>query len=154
MEPTDKARFWEAVTGAGPELRRHLPMAGCLRWERPASSTAWMRRRAAGTGRATWPKRRAHSRPCGATPVLLVVDDKVIVFAGGPGERNLLAYEIGSGKLAWTAAASHDSYASPQLVELGGRRQCLLLGDQGMNAVDPTTGEARVRYGWVMDGAA
>jgi hypothetical protein len=83
----------------------------------------------------------------------LVVDDKVIVFAGGEGDRNLLAYFTDSGQLAWTAPASHDSYSSPQLVTLGKRRQCLLLGDQGMTAVDPETGYVLWQYGWVMAGA-
>jgi outer membrane protein assembly factor BamB len=77
----------------------------------------------------------------------------VIVFAGGDGDRNLLAYRIDSGTLAWAASASHGSYSSPQLVTLGGRRQCLLLGEQGLTAVDPARGEVLWRYGWAMAGA-
>jgi outer membrane protein assembly factor BamB len=83
----------------------------------------------------------------------LVVDDKVIVFAGGEGDRNLLAYRTDSGEPAWAAPAGHDSYSSPQLATVGGRRQCLLLGDHGLTAVDPATGNALWQYGWVMEGA-
>jgi outer membrane protein assembly factor BamB len=83
----------------------------------------------------------------------LVVDDKVIVFAGGEGDRNLLAYRTDSGEPAWAARASHDSYASPQLATLGGQRQCLLLGDHGLTAVDPSSGDALWQFGWVMAGA-
>jgi outer membrane protein assembly factor BamB len=83
----------------------------------------------------------------------LVVEDKVIVFAGGQGEQNLLAYRTDSGALAWAAQASQDTYSSPQLATIGGRKQCLLLGDHGLTAVDPATGAALWQYGWVMAGA-
>jgi outer membrane protein assembly factor BamB len=83
----------------------------------------------------------------------LVVDDKVIVFAGGEGDRNLLAYRADTGAPVWAAAASHDSYSSPELVTLGGQRQCLLLGDQGLTAVDPAKGRVLWQYGWVQAGA-
>lgn len=150
----DKARFWEAVSGAGPRATPTFADGRLF----TLGATGILNCLDAATGGRHWSHNVAED--AGAQPPMwgyasspLVVDDKVIVFAGGPGERNLLAYEIGAGKLAWAAAASHDSYASPQLVELGGKRQCLLLGDQGMSAVDPISGEALWRYGWVMDGA-
>jgi outer membrane protein assembly factor BamB len=83
----------------------------------------------------------------------LVVDDKVIVFAGGDGDRNLLAYRTDTGAPVWAAPASHDSYSSPELVRLGGQRQCLFLGDHGLTAVDPETGKVFWQYGWVQAGA-
>src|SRR5262249_25959861 len=46
-----------------------------------------------------------------------------------------------------------DSYSSPELVSLGGQRQCLLLGDHGLTAVDPATGKVFWQYGWVQAGA-
>jgi len=151
---TDKARFWEAVSGAGP--RATPTFAGGRLFT--LGATGILNCLDAATGGRHWSHNAGDD--AGAQPPMwgyagspLVVDGKVIVFAGGPGDRNLLAYEIGSGKLAWTAPASHDSYASPQLVELGGRRQCLLLGDQGLDAVDPTTGAVLWRYGWAVDGA-
>jgi hypothetical protein len=83
----------------------------------------------------------------------LVFGDKVIVFAGGQSDRNLLAYDTTSGALAWTAPASQGSYASPQLATLGGRPHCLQLGDHGLTAVDPATGNVLWQHGWVMPGA-
>jgi outer membrane protein assembly factor BamB len=83
----------------------------------------------------------------------LVVDDQVIVFAGGEGDRNLLAYRADSGAPTWAAPASHDTYSSPQLATVGGQRQCLLLGDQGLTAVDPATGKVLWQHGWVQAGA-
>jgi outer membrane protein assembly factor BamB len=77
----------------------------------------------------------------------LVVKDKVIVFAGGQSNRQLLAYDAQSGDLAWTAPASQGSYASPQLVTIEGQAQCLLAGDQGLTAVDPATGNVLWQYG-------
>src|SRR5262249_21773565 len=112
----------------------------------------------AATGERLWSRdvaAEAAARPpsWGYASSPLVVDDKVVVFAGGPGDRNLLAYRAGSGEPAWAARASQETYASPQLVTLGGRRQVLLLGDHGLTAVDPETGGGLWQYGWVMAGA-
>src|SRR5262249_61167194 len=59
----------------------------------------------------------------------LVAGGKVIAFAGGDGDKGLLAYEADSGKLAWTAAAGQLTYSSPQPAALGGEEQVLFLGD-------------------------
>jgi outer membrane protein assembly factor BamB len=83
----------------------------------------------------------------------LVVGDKVIVFAGGDSGRGLLAYRTDKGDLAWGAPASSGSYSSPQLVTLCDRRQCLLLGDSGLTAVDPDTGKSLWQFGWDAPGA-
>ena len=48
----------------------------------------------------------------------------VIVFAGGGGDKNLLAYHAESGgKPAWTAAAGQNSYSSPQPATLAACRR-------------------------------
>src|SRR5262249_27629820 len=83
----------------------------------------------------------------------LVVDGVVIVFAGGEGDKNLLAYRPETGEPAWTARTSPGSYSSPQLATIGGRRQCLLLGERGLTAVDPATGAVLWEHGWAMPGA-
>jgi outer membrane protein assembly factor BamB len=150
----DAARFEETVSGAGP--RATPTFAGGRLFT--LGATGILNCLDAATGRRRWSHDVTVDAP--ATPPMwgyssspLVAGDKVIVFAGGSGDRNLLAYRIKSGDLAWAAPASHDSYSSPQLVRLGGRPQCLMLGDQGLTAVDPATGAALWRHGWVMPGA-
>ena len=70
----------------------------------------------------------------------LVVDGKVIVFAGGGHEKGLLAYSADSGERIWEADAGKDGYSSPQLISVGGQMQVLMHSDQGLSGVDPATG--------------
>src|SRR5262249_9669031 len=44
-------------------------------------------------------------------------------------------------------------YSSPQLTTICGVKQCLLLGDLGLTAVDPLTGSELWRFGLAMAGA-
>jgi outer membrane protein assembly factor BamB len=150
----DTARFWEAVSGAGP--RATPTFAGG--WLFTLGATGILNCLDAASGELLWSHNVATD--ASATPPMwgyasspLVVDDNVIVFAGGKEDRNLLAYRTASGQPVWAAQASHDSYASPQLETIGGQRQCLLLGDHGLTAVDPDTGHSLWQFGWVMEGA-
>jgi outer membrane protein assembly factor BamB len=151
---TDSARFWETVSGAGP--RATPTFAGGRLFT--LGATGILNCLDAATGERFWSHDVAAEAPAkppmwGYASSPLVVEDKVIVFAGGEGERNLLAYRVDSGEPAWTAPASHDTYSSPQVATIAGRRQCLLLGDHGLTAVDPETGKGLWQYGWVMSGA-
>jgi len=83
----------------------------------------------------------------------LVTSGKVIVFAGGGSARDLLAYDAKTGDPAWAAPASAGSYASPQLLTIAGQRHCLILGDNGLTAVDPANGNPLWQFGAAMPGA-
>jgi outer membrane protein assembly factor BamB len=150
----DSARFKETVSGAGP--RATPTFAGGRLFTMGA--TGLLNCLDAATGERLWTRDVAAEAPAkppmwGFSSSPLVVEDLVIVFAGGEGDRNLLAYRTYSGEPAWAAPASHLSYSSPQLVTLCGRPQCLLLGDLGLTAVDPSTGNVLWQHGLVMAGA-
>jgi outer membrane protein assembly factor BamB len=150
----DTARFVGPPAGAGP--RATPTFAGGRLFT--LGATGILNCLDAATGARFWSRDVAAEAPAkppmwGYSSSPLVVEDKVIVFAGGDGDRNLLAYRTDSGELAWAARASHDSYSSPQLATIDGQRQCLLLGDHGLTAVDPATGNPLWQYGWVMAGA-
>src|SRR5947209_598975 len=49
--------------------------------------------------------------------------------------------------------ASPGSYSSPQLTRIDGQPQCLLLGDHGLTAVDPSTGAVLWQHGPALSGA-
>jgi hypothetical protein len=70
----------------------------------------------------------------------LVVGGLVVVFAGGEGEKTLLAYRTDSGQLAWSAPAGKRSYSSPHLASVGGETQLLFVSDRGLSAFDPSSG--------------
>lgn len=70
----------------------------------------------------------------------LIVRGMLVVFAEGAEGKTLIAYDVHSGKLAWTADAGQAGYSSPQRVSLDGTEQILFLGMSGLIAVDPASG--------------
>jgi outer membrane protein assembly factor BamB len=77
----------------------------------------------------------------------LVVDDTVVVSAGGP-EASLVAYEAATGLLRWAAGSDASSYSSPTLVRLAGREQLLILNNGSFASHDPVTGEMLWEVPW------
>lgn len=71
----------------------------------------------------------------------LVVDGLVVVYAGGKGEKGLLAYRDKTGEPAWSAETGPVSYSSPQLATVHGQRQILFLSDTGLVALEPVSGK-------------
>jgi outer membrane protein assembly factor BamB len=60
----------------------------------------------------------------------LVIDNLVIVFAGGTTGKGILAYRADDGKLVWTTASGKTSYSSPQAATLNGQKQ-IVMHDTG-----------------------
>src|SRR5262249_23925203 len=150
----DPARFWEAMSGAGPRatptfadgLIYSLGATGILNCLDAVSGTKrWSHDIKADAG-ATEPMWGFSSSP-------RAVDGLIIVFAGGENDKNLLAYRAVTGDRAWTAYAGQSTYSSPQLATIGGKRQCLILTDRGVKAFDPATGALLWEHGIAMPGA-
>lgn len=81
----------------------------------------------------------------------LIVDDLVVVSAGGPAGRpcvSLAAFHKDTGKLVWEAGDRQVSYSSPMLATLGGVRQILSVNEDNISAHDPTTGALLWTYDW------
>jgi len=76
----------------------------------------------------------------------LVVEDMVVVFAGGDRETSLVAFKTDSGELAWRAASGRHSYSSPQLATLDGIEQVLYLSNDELTSINPATGENYWRF--------
>jgi outer membrane protein assembly factor BamB len=76
----------------------------------------------------------------------LVTDGKIIVFAGGPGENGLLAYDASTGTPAWKVAAGTNCYSSAEIADVAGERVVLFWGETTVVAVDPKTGAKRGQY--------
>jgi hypothetical protein len=77
-----------------------------------------------------------------------VVGDCVIVYAGGAGDKGILAFDVKSGSLRWSAAAGNDSYSSPQLTQIGGQKLVLMLTAAGLVGVEPERGRPVLDYEW------
>lgn len=80
----------------------------------------------------------------------LVVDDLVLVIAGGPG-KSLLAYRASDGSLAWSAGTDRAAYASPMLMTLAGVRQIVCMNKTSVTSHDPADGKLLWMYDWNHD---
>jgi hypothetical protein len=137
----DEVRFWEPTAEAGPRAspcfaRGRLFAVGakgklnCL--DAVTGKPKWSHDLTADAG--------ARVPPWGYSCSPLVLGDLVIVFAGGESSRQVLAYRIESGELAWTAPAGECSYSSPQPATLAGQEQVLVFSNTGLTALDPADG--------------
>jgi len=81
----------------------------------------------------------------------LVVDDLVVVPAGGPKGGpyvSLAAFDKETGELAWEGGDRQVSYASPVLATLGGVRQILSVNEDNVTAHEPSSGRILWSYDW------
>ena len=76
----------------------------------------------------------------------LVVDGKVIVFAGGADGKATLALDVQDGKLHWSVAGGDHSYASPQLNRIEGTEVVLVPTNAGLSVIDPLNGNLLLDY--------
>jgi outer membrane protein assembly factor BamB len=137
----DAARFYEAVSGAGPRATPAfadgrvfaLGAAGVLNCLDARTGERRWSRDVAADASAKAPLWGFASSP-------LVMEGGVVVYAGGDAGKGLLAYRAYSGEPAWTADAGQLSYSSPQAATVCGTPQVLMWSDRGLLAVDPATG--------------
>ena len=114
------------------------------------------------TGRCVWQKDlrdeygvtdgdEAAELPYGRANSPLVVDDLVIVPAGGPRRRgwvSLAAYDKETGQLVWESGNRQISYCSPVLATLGGRQQILIVNQDYASGHDPRSGKVLWEHDW------
>ncbi len=149
----DHARFWAPETGAGPRAtptfaEGHLYAQG---------ATGILNCLDASTGELIWQRditQDAQSKvpDWGIATSPLVVDGQVIVFAGGGDRRGTIAYHAADGSPAWLGGTGTHSFSSPQLSRLDGVDQILIAHDQGIDALDPASGQTLWSYAWSMGG--
>ena len=117
------------VTGATGRFMRLNPNTGAVVWEQDLTKVA---------------ERPAPMWGFSASP--LVVGTVAVVYAGGPGDKGLLAFDAATGAPRWSVAAGKDSYSSPQLATLAGESLVLMLTNDGLLGVDPATGTVRLEH--------
>ena len=84
----------------------------------------------------------------GASCSPLVVDDLVIVSAGGAGESALVAYDAKTGEKAWSAGSDRAGYSSPVVATLAGERQVLIVNAGSVAGHDISTGRLLWEHDW------
>lgn len=78
----------------------------------------------------------------------LVVDGVVIVLAGGPGGRSLVAYDARTGERRWSGGDDRAAYSSPRLATLDGVRQVVVWSLDSLAGHDVGTGAVLWRDPW------
>jgi outer membrane protein assembly factor BamB len=119
------------VTGATGTFMRLNPLTGEIVWKQDLTAVA---------------QKKAPMWGFAASP--LVTGGLAIVYAGGPGDKGLLAFDAATGELRWSAPSAGESYASPQLSMILGEPSVLALSNDGLLLADPSTGRTRLRYEW------
>lgn len=77
-----------------------------------------------------------------------IVDELVVVSAGGPDGRSLVAYHKTTGDEMWHGGDDPSSYSSPVVATLAGVRQILIVNHHALAAHDPANGRVLWRYPW------
>lgn len=78
----------------------------------------------------------------------LVVDGVVVVHAGGPGGRSLVAYDARTGERRWSGGDDPAAYSSPRVATLGGVRQVVVFSQESLAGHDVRTGAVLWRDPW------
>lgn len=148
-----ETRFYDPLGGPGPRATPTLAEGGLF----ATGATGAVMRLDPATGAIVW--KQELQTVAGREPPMwgfaaspLVTRGAVIVYAGGAGEKGVLAFDLKDGRLRWSAAAGNDSYSSPQLNTIAGEELVLMLSNEGLRLLDPSTGGLRLNYEWKFGG--
>ena len=144
-----EARFDDPLGGPGPRATPSVANGGLF----VTGATGTFQRLNPSTGEVVWKQdltavagRKLPIWGFAASP--LVAGPVAIVYAGGGDGKGVVAFDVVSGALRWSAAAGGDSYSSPQLSTILGEDLVLMLSNDGLVFLDPTNGKERLSYEW------
>lgn len=148
-----ETRFDESMGGPGPRATPTLADGAVF----TTGATGILQRLKAGTGEVVWQQdfKSLSGRELpmwGYASSPLVTPSLVIIYAGGAGDKGLMAFDAASGQPRWSAACGPESYSSPQLGNVLGEDTLLMLTNEGLLLLDPATGQVRLNYVWKFDG--
>ncbi len=149
----DQGRFDEVLAGVGPrstptidEGRVYtmgaLGLLNCL--EGATGKRLWSHDVPKENGADTLELKPQWGKSCSP----LIVDNVVVVSAGGPEGHSLVAYDKQTGDESWRAGSAASSYSSPLLATLAGRRQIVIVNRTDVTGHDPASGEILWTYAW------
>lgn len=148
-----ETRFYDALGGPGPRATPTLADGGLF----VTGATGAVMRLDPATGAIRWRKelqKVAEREPpmWGFSASPLVTHGAVILYAGGAGDKGVIALEAKDGRLRWSAAAGNDSYSSPQILAIAGEECVAMLTNEGLRLLEPATGKLRLNYEWKFGG--
>jgi outer membrane protein assembly factor BamB len=109
------------------------------------------------TGHRIWSKNtltdnNAENVTWGASCSPLLVDSLVVVSAGAPNGRSLVAYHMDTGEFIWGGGSDPAAYSSPLIATLAGTRQIITFNDASISAHNPQDGKLLWRQPWPSEG--
>jgi outer membrane protein assembly factor BamB len=145
----DEAHYESTIAGEGPRATPTISRGRVF----TLGSTGLLNCLDLETGKAIWRRDIAADNDSpppewGRSSSPLIVDDLVIVSAGGPSGRSLVAYQRESGEPVWRAGDDLASYSSPVLATLAGVRQIVVLNQSSVVGHDPATGRVLWNHPW------
>ena len=147
---TDSTRFEEMVAGAGPRGTPTFHEGRIF----AMGANGQLNCLDAATGKFYWcadiVKASSAKVPMwGFSSSPLVFQGLVMVYAGGPESKCMVAYRADSGDFAWTAGEGAASYCSPHSATLSGVEQVLLSTASGLASYEPQSGTILWEHRWV-----
>jgi outer membrane protein assembly factor BamB len=104
----------------------------------------------ASNGKLTWQKPAPKEQPFFGTASSPIADGNLVIFH--PGSYGpLTAYDANSGDIKWTSTED-GMYASPIIVDLGGIRQAVTMGQQNVMGISLKDGAVLWQYPWAGEG--
>ncbi|MBI3882195.1 MAG: PQQ-like beta-propeller repeat protein [Verrucomicrobia bacterium] len=145
----DAARYFTAIGGEGPRATPALSGGRVF----TLGATGLLNCLDATTGKLLWSRSLVSDAQTtmpgwGFASSPLVLEDKVIVCAGGSMRKSLLAYRVTDGEPAWGAGAAEIGYTSPVVTTLAGVRQIVVFNQMELTAHDAATGAVLWEYPW------
>ncbi|HEX8162311.1 MAG TPA: PQQ-binding-like beta-propeller repeat protein [Pyrinomonadaceae bacterium] len=141
----DAARFWESNAGPGPRATPTLSNGRVY----TLGATGILNVLDAATGAVVWSRNAVSDTGAkipgwGIAASPLVAGDLVVAAASG----SLVAYDLASGAPRWLGPRGGTSYSSPQLLNVGGVAQIVLLTANGATSVALADGKVLWEHPW------
>lgn len=148
-EQSVPSRFFEGLGGLGPRSTPSIADGAIY----ALGAEGWLMKLRATDGELEWKvdlREEAQRDPpmWGFSCSPFVHDGKVIVHAGGKGDKGVLAFKTEDGTLAWSIPSGEQSYGSVQRLDLLGKPYLVLLSETGAHFLDPVTGASVLDYAW------
>jgi outer membrane protein assembly factor BamB len=145
----DDARYATTVAGEGPRATPTIDRGRVF----TLGSTGILNALDLASGKRLWRRdigvdNESPMPDWGRSSSPLTAGDLVIVGAGSPNGRALVAYDRDSGEPVWRAGSDVASYSSPQLATLAGVPQIVMMHHTMVFGHDPATGRVLWEHDW------
>lgn len=142
-----KTRFFDALGGPGPRATPVLANGALY----VMGAKGHVSRIEPQTGEIVWQqdiRKLADREPpmWGFSSSPLVVDGTVFIYAGGKGDKGLLAFDAQTGDLKWSAPAGDHSYSSPALLTIQDQPVVAMLTNKELTLLNPADGKVLLKY--------